>query len=306
MSGDQPANATAVVFPGQGSQRPGMATPWQEHPSFARWEEASTVLGRDVARLGTSADEDELREPANCQVALFVHQVVLWEAWRDSDKVPLALAGHSLGEYNALVGAGALTFADGLALVDARARATQSAAAAHPGTMTACLGFEVDDVRDACERAGAYVANDNAPGQIVVAGSADALREVRGLLDREEGRGKVVDVNVGAAYHCPHMASAVEPLGAAVDATAFADAAVPVVANADACPHTASQDWPKLLRDQVVSPVRWRETVAALADLGVREVVELGASPVLTGLVKRTDRSLARRTVSVPDDLDGS
>lgn len=295
----------ALVFPGQGSQAEHMAEPWRDHPAFARWTEADELLATDVTRLGVSAPADELREPYRCQIALFVHQAVLLDAWREAGgEEPVAVAGHSLGEYDALVAAGALGFADGLALVDTRARATRSAADDAPGTMVACLGYEVETVRAACEEAGAHVANDNAPGQLVAAGTAEALGRLREILTtREDGHGRVVDVNVGAAYHSPHMATAVERLGAALDDATFADAAVPVVANADARPHTAAGEWPDLLRRQVVSPVRWRETVTALAELGVDEVVELGASPVLTGLVKRTDRTLIRRTVSVPDDL---
>lgn len=296
--------SVALVFPGQGSQKPEMAVPWRGHDAFARWAEADDVLGRDVTRLGLEADADELREPATCQIALFVHHVVLLEAWRATDgEAPAAVAGHSLGEYNALVASGVLDFDDALRLVDARARATQAAADQAPGTMVACLGFSVEDVMDACERAGAHVANDNAPGQVVVAGSEEALGRLRDDLSSSEGRGKVVDLPVGAAYHSPHMAPAVEPLGAALDAASFADAAVPVVANVDAAVHSAAGEWPTLLRDQVVSPVRWRETVGTLASLGVGTVVELGASPVLTALVKRTDRSLDRHTVTTPEDL---
>ncbi|HVM00859.1 MAG TPA: ACP S-malonyltransferase [Egibacteraceae bacterium] len=298
------AGAVALVFPGQGSQQPGMALPWREHPAFSRWAEADSVLDRAVTRLGLDADADELREPATCQVALFVHHAVLLAAWRAAGgSEPVAVAGHSLGEYNALLAAGVLGFADALRLVDARARATQEAADAAPGTLVACLGFPVDEVTAACARAGAHVANDNAPGQVVVAGSDEALGRLREELAGSDTRGKVVDLPVGAAYHSPHMAAAVEPLGAALDAATFADAVLPVVANVDAAAHTAAGEWPGLLRDQVVSPVRWRESVATLARLGATAVVELGASPVLTGLVKRTDRGLGRQTVTTPEDL---
>jgi [acyl-carrier-protein] S-malonyltransferase len=292
----------ALVFPGQGSQREGMAGAWREHEAFARWAEADDLLGRDVTRLGLDAPAEELREPVNCQVALFVHHVVLLEAWRAAGGAdPVVVAGHSLGEYDALVAAGVLGFADGLRLVDARARLTQDAADARPGTMVACLGIDVDEVRAACAEAGAYVANDNATGQIVAAGSREALGRLRELL--AEGKGRVVDVNVGAAYHSPHMEPAVSPFGKVLEEAGFADAAVPVVANVDAEPHTAAGEWPDLLRRQLVSPVRWRETVGVLAKAGADEVVELGASAVLTGLVKRTDRSLGRRNVTVPEDL---
>jgi [acyl-carrier-protein] S-malonyltransferase len=292
----------ALVFPGQGSQQQAMAAPWRQHPAYARWGQADELLGQDVSRLGVDATADELREPYNCQVALFVHHAVLLDAWRASGGgEPVAVAGHSLGEYDALVAAGVLGFADGLGLVDARARATQRAADERPGTMVACLGFEVDEVVAACKRVGAYVANDNAPGQVVVAGSAEALAGLREAL--AGGPGKVRTLEVGAAYHSPHMEPALEPFGKALDAAAYANAWLPVVANVDAAVHTAAKEWPRLLRAQVVSPVRWRETVGTLASCGVDEVVELGASPVLTGLVKRTDRRLGRRIVSTPDAL---
>lgn len=292
----------ALVFPGQGSQQEGMARAWRGHEAFARWGEADELLGRDVTRLGLDAPDKALRQPVNCQVALFVHHVVLLEAWRAAGGAePVAVAGHSLGEYDALVAAGVLSFPDALRLVDARARLTQEAADARPGTMAACLGFDVERVREACAAAGAHLANDNATGQVVAAGSEPALYQLKELLASE--RGKVVDVNVGAAYHSPHMALAAEAFGAVLDTMGFADAAVPVVANVDAAAHTAGGGWPGLLREQLVAPVRWRETILTLASMGVGEVVELGASAVLTGLVKRTDRSLGRRNVITPEDL---
>ncbi|CAN5649846.1 MAG: ACP S-malonyltransferase [Actinomycetota bacterium] len=300
--------AVALVFPGQGSQAEGMARPWADHPATVHWTKADETLDRDVSRLGFDAPADELREPAKCQLALFVHHIVLLEAWRAAGGAePVAVAGHSLGEYDALVAAGVLDFADGLRLVDARAERTQQAADAAPGSMVACLGFDVDIVAEACTQAGAYVANDNAPGQIVAAGSSEALARLTERLGSEgtTSRGKVRPLKVGAAYHSPHMEAAVEPFGRSLDSATFADARVPVVANVDAQPHTAAGEWPDLLRRQLTAPVRWRETVTTLAGLGVDEVVELGASPVLTGLVKRSDRSLGRRTVSLPDDLRG-
>ncbi len=292
----------ALVFPGQGSQRPGMATSWQDHPAFARWKEADDLLGRDVTRLGLDAPSAELRQPVNCQIALFVHGAVILDAWRAAGgEAPVVLAGHSLGEYNALVAAGVLGFADALRLVDARAHHTQDAADAAPGTMVACLGYEVEDVEAACAAADAHIANDNAPGQIVVAGSDAALERLREALTA--GKGRVMDLDVGAAYHSPHMEAAVAPFGEALRAAAFADAALPVIANVDARPHRAAGEWPDLLRRQLTAPVRWRETVGTFAELGVTEVVELCATPVLCGLVKRTDRTIARRAVATPEEL---
>jgi [acyl-carrier-protein] S-malonyltransferase len=300
-SGTATTPAVAAVFPGQGSQRAQMARPWADHPASALWGQADKVLGRNVTRLGLDADTDELRAPSNCQVALFVHHAVLWSAWRDAGGTAAVTAGHSLGEYNALLAAGVLDFAAALRLVDARARATQAAAQRTPGGMVACLGGDEAAITDLCAKTGVHLANDNATGQVVVAGTDAALDLF--MARAAELRARPVRLEVGAAYHSPLMASAVAGLDAALATTTFADAQVPVVANVDGQVHTAATEWPELLRAQLLAPVRWRETVRGLAQLGVEEVVELGASPVLSGLVKRTDPALRRRHVSGPDDL---
>jgi [acyl-carrier-protein] S-malonyltransferase len=296
--------STALVFPGQGSQRESMATPWAETAGFERWAEADELLGWDVSSLGTRADAERLRKPAACQVALFVHQTVVLETWLAAGGAqPAAVAGHSLGEYNALVAAGVLGFADALALVDARARATERAAEASPGTMVACLGYPVETVTAACAETGASLANDNAPGQMVAAGSAASLEALQARLAETGGpRGRVVAMEVGAAYHSQHMASAADELAPVLRDAPFGHGECPLVANVDAAAHRSSSDWAELLRQQLTAPVRWRESVHTLAGLGIGEVVELAAAPVLTGLVKRTDPSLARRTVTEPGE----
>lgn len=295
--------SVAWVFPGQGSQRPGMAQAWRDHPAFARWAEADALLRTDLTRLGLEADAEELREPAACQRALFVHEVVLAEAWQEATgQRPALVAGHSLGEYVALVVAGAVSFADALALVDVRARATEEAAAARPGGMVAVLGGELATIRAAAQDAGAHVANDNAPGQVVVAGSREALAALREAL---EGHAKVRALDVGAAYHSPHMEPAVGALRPALDATTFAPADPPVVANVDAEPHADPEGWPDRLARQVTAPVRWRETVERLAAEGVDELVELGASTPLSGMSKRIRPDLGRTGITAPQDLPG-
>ena len=297
-----PTTGCAVVFPGQGSQRPAMALPWRDHPAARLWDDADEVLGRDVSRLGTHADADELRDPVNCQIALYVHHAVLLEAWRGAGNRPAITAGHSLGEYNALLAAGVVSFADGLRLVERRATATAAAAHAQPGGMVACLGGETEAVRAACGTAGVAIANDNAHGQLVVAGDDAGLDAFAALATSL--RARVVRLDVGAAYHSPAMAPAVEVFGPALDAAAFRDARIDVISNVDAQVHRAAADWPALLRRQLVAPVRWRETSLALDAAGATGVVELGASPVLTGLVKRTAPGLRRTFVATREDLD--
>lgn len=298
----------ALIFPGQGSQKPGMALPWQQVESFGRWAQADQVLGMDVARLGADAPAEELTEPRNCQIALFVHHVVMLEAWvaargySTANEAGIGMtAGHSLGEYDALVAAGALGFEAALRLVDVRARATQAAAEQAPGTMIAALGFEVEQVEDACRSAGAHVANDNAVGQITISGTPAQLDAVK--QDLSQYRGKVVDLPVGAAYHSPHMQTAVGPLGKALEDAPFVDADIPVMANVDASAHQAAGDWPQLLRDQVTSPVRWRQSVLAMRDAGVEDVVELGATSPLSAMIKRIDRSIGRTAITTPEEL---
>ena len=292
----------AVLFPGQGSQRPGMAAAWTDHPAFVRWSDADAVLGRDVTRLGLDAGADELRDPVNCQVALYVHHAVLLDAWRAAGGAPAVAAGHSLGEYSALLAAGILTFEEGLQLVDRRARATDVAAAQNPGGMVACLGGDAQALAAACDAAGAFVANDNAEGQLVVAGSFAALEQFAQLA--AELGARVRRLEVGAAYHSPFMRAAVPLFEPALTAMAFADGVMPVVANVDAQPHRSAAQWPALLRSQLTAPVRWRETVQTLVGTGTEAVVELGASPVLTGLVKRIAPQLQRTAVASPADLE--
>ena len=292
----------AVMFPGQGSQRPGMATAWADHPAFVRWSDADAILGRDVTRLGLEAGADELRDPVQCQVALFVHHAVLLEAWRAAGGSAAIAAGHSLGEYSALLAAGILSFEEGLQLVERRARATDVAAAQNPGGMVACLGGDPAALRAACDTAGVFVANDNADGQLVVAGGREALDAFADLAAQHGAR--VRRLEVGAAYHSPFMRPAVPLFEPALTAMAFADGTIPVVANVDAAPHQRGADWPGLLRSQLTAPVRWRESVQSLAAAGTRRVVELGASPVLSGLVKRITPDVERTTVLAPADLD--
>lgn len=292
----------AVVFPGQGSQREGMALPWQDTPHAQRWAQAGEVLGWDVARLGTVATADELRDPVHCQVALFVHGAVLLDAWSARGNVAHVAAGHSLGEYNALLAAGVLTFEDGLRLVEQRARATAAAAAQRPGGMVACLGGDGAAAREACVAAGASVANDNAEGQLVIAGDEAALERFTAAM--AGSRSRVLRLEVGAAYHSPAMAPAVAALVAALDAASWHDATIPVVANVDASPHVTAAEWASLLAAQLTAPVRWRETMLCLESMGATEIIELGASPVLTGLAKRTTPALRRQCVTDPADLE--
>jgi [acyl-carrier-protein] S-malonyltransferase len=295
----------AFTFPGQGSQRPGMGAPWTEHPSWELVAEASECIGRDVGRLLLEADAEELRSTRNSQLVTFVASLVVLDAVERVGLAPGACAGHSLGEYTALTATGALSFADGVRVVAARGEAMQDAADDNPGTMAAVLGLEDDDVDAACRTADGdvWVANFNAPGQVVISGNAEAVSRAADAA-RALGAKKVMALPVGGAFHTPMMAPARDELRKAlVDAT-LREPDVPVVANIDARVHTEAEEWRRLLSAQLSSPVRWRQSVRRLLDDGATTLVELGPGGVLTGMAKRIDRTARAVSVATPADLD--
>ncbi len=293
------------TFPGQGSQRPGMGEPWVGHPSWELVDEAGDAVGRDVSRLLLHAEADELKQTDNAQLATFVLSLVVLDAVERTGVEPAAVAGHSLGEYTALVAAGALGFDDGARLVAARGAAMHAAGTERAGTMAAVLGLGDDDVDVACARVDGdvWVANYNAPGQVVVAGSAEAIADLT-VVAKEAGAKKVLPVPVSGAFHTPFMAPARDRLRKAIAEADLRDAELPVYANVDAQMHRTAGDWSSLLGAQLCSPVRWRQTLHNLDHDGYGTLVELGPGNVLTGMAKRTLGDAVVQSVSGPDDLD--
>jgi [acyl-carrier-protein] S-malonyltransferase len=268
--------STALLFPGQGSHAEGMDEPWREHPLMARGLE---VLGFDpFARLheGTAMQQPAL---LLCSLCAWAH-----EGWDEPDAPASAAAGHSLGEYAALVAAGALSFDDAVALVAERGAAMDEAARLQAGGMLALLGGEDHAVRGLAARFGLTIANDNAPGQLVLSGADDAIAGAERVA-RDETGARARRLDVAGAFHSPLMAPAAERLAAALDRTPFAPPRLPVYANATAAPFT---DPRRELAEHLLQPVRWRETLLALRAAGMERFVELGPGAVLTGLVKRT------------------
>lgn len=300
-----PSTMIVFTFPGQGSQKPGMGEPWVDHPSWELVAEASAATERDVAHLLLRADADELKETRNSQLATMVASLVVLDAVERLGVEPAAYAGHSLGEYSALVASGAVAVADGFRLVAERGDAMQAASTEHPGTMAAVLGLDDDKVAAACEQidGDVWVANYNAPGQVVIAGHPDAIGEA-GAVAKDLGAKRIMAIPVSGAFHTPYMAPALDRLGAAIAATEIRDPDLPVVANVDAAVHTDQTDWGRLLTEQLCSPVRWRQTLYTLDDLGCTTYVELGPGTVLTGMVKRTLRNAQTLSVGTPDQLD--
>ncbi len=296
----------AFTFPGQGSQRPGMGTAWVDHPSFELVALASEVTGRDLAHLLLEADQDTLTRTDNAQIATFVQSLIILDAAERLGIEPSAAAGHSLGEYTALVAAGSLDFEDGLRLVSERGAAMQEAAEGAPGTMIAVLGLDDESVETACRRVDgeAWIANFNAPGQVIVAGSSEALDELSAIV-KALGAKRVLSMPVGGAFHTPLMSSARDRLRKALAATSFHTLDPVVVANVDARPHDDPAEWPQLLSAQLCSPVRWRQSLDTLLGEGMQTFVELGPGGVLTGLLRRVAPTADTIGVSVstPDDL---
>lgn len=295
----------AFTFPGQGSQRPGMGRPWADHESWELVEEASVYAERDVARLLLDADVDELRDTRNAQLTTFVSSLMVLDAVERLGIEPSFCAGHSLGEYTALTASGALSFEDGVRLVCERADAMHHAGLDNPGTMAAVLGLDDDLVEVACRRADSdvWIANFNAPGQVVIAGSPEGVAAA-GLVAKELGAKRVMALQVSGAFHTPFMAPARDRLRQAIAAAAPRDTEVPVVSNVDALEHNTGQAWASLLSAQLSSPVRWKHCLLTLAELGVHGFAELGPGGVLTGMAKRTVESARTISVSTPEELD--
>ena len=279
----------AFTFPGQGSQRPGMGRPWVDHESWELVDEASEVAERDVGRLLLDADADELRDTRNAQLTTFVSSLMVLDAVERLGLEPSFCAGHSLGEYTALTATGALGFDEGVRLVCERAEAMHEAGIENPGTMAAVLGLDDDQVEVACRRADSdvWVANFNAPGQVVIAGSPEGVAAA-GVVAKELGAKKVMPLPVSGAFHTPFMAPARDRLRKAIAEADPRDTEVPVISNVDALAHNTGAEWASLLSAQLCSPVRWKHCLLALEDAGVTEFVELGPGGVLTGMAKRT------------------
>ncbi len=295
----------AFTFPGQGSQRPGMGLPWRDHESWELIDEASEIAGRDIGALLCDADAGELKDTRNAQLTTFVSSLMVLDAVERLGIEPSYCAGHSLGEYTALTATGALGFDDGIRLVCERSAAMHDAGLAQPGTMAAVLGLDDDQVDVACRRADAdvWVANYNAPGQVVIAGSPDGVDAATGHA-KDLGAKKVMPLQVAGAFHTPFMTAARDRLRAALADADPRDSDVPVVSNVDAMLHDRAGDWASLLSAQLSSPVRWKQSLLTLADSGVTDFAELGPGAVLTGMAKRTVAGSRTISVATPEDLD--
>lgn len=300
---------TIFMFPGQGSQEVGMGRALAESRSAAAelYGQASEILGYDLAELCFEGPAERLNATEFAQPAIYVTSAACLQALRDGAIEPDlegvtcdACAGLSLGEYTALYASGAMTFADGLKLVQLRGQSMQQAADENPGAMVSVLGLDEEAADKLCQAVRSDLADEvdtviepvnfNCPGQIVLSGTAQACRRAE-ELSAEYGAGRAIPLQVAGAFHTKMMVSAAEKLAAALKQCSFDEPICPVVANIDAREYDGSAEIPDKLLAQLVGPVRWQQSVEYLLEQGTERFVEIGPGRVLTGLVKKTARA---------------
>ena len=290
----------AYVFPGQGAQFVGMGKDLYESSEEAKalFEKANEILGFRITDIMFSGTDEELKQTKVTQPAIFLHSVILAKVLGDFK--PDMVAGHSLGEFSALVAADALSFEDGLKLVAKRANAMQKACEIQPSTMAAVLGLDDFTVEDICQRVSDVVvpANYNCPGQLVISGSIAGIDKACELL-LEAGAKRALKLNVGGAFHSPLMESAKVELESAIVATEFKEPICPVYQNIDAKPYTAVQAIKDNLIAQLTGSVKWTQTVQKMLEDGATSFVEVGPGNVLQGLVKKVNRAIETSSATI-------
>ena len=283
----------AFVFPGQGAQYPGMGKDLYENSAEAKalFEKANDILGFDITKIMFEGEVEDLKQTKVTQPAIFLHSVLLAKTLKDF--APDMVAGHSLGEFSALVANGTLNFEDGLKLVAQRAMAMQKACEVEPSTMAAIVGLEDDVVEEVCVSIDDVVvpANYNCPGQLVISGSEAGIDKACEILT-EKGAKRALKLVVGGAFHSPFMEPAREELAAAIEATAFNTPTCPVYQNVDAKPVSDPAVIKENLIAQLTAPVKWTQIVQNMIADGANSFTEVGPGKVLQGLVKKVDRSM--------------
>ena len=288
----------AFVFPGQGSQFVGMGKDLYENNALAKelFDKADEILGFKITDIMFAGTDEQLKQTNVTQPAVFLHSVISALCLGDDFK-PAMVAGHSLGEFSALVAAGALSFEDGLKLVAARANAMQKACEANPGTMAAIIGLSDEKVEEVCSEVSAdgqivVAANYNCPGQLVISGNVEAVNAACEKL-KEAGAKRALPLKVGGAFHSPLMQPAKDELQAAIEQTEFAAPSCPVYQNGHAKAHTDAAEIKANLTAQLTSPVRWTASVQAMIADGADDFTECGPGKALQGMIGRIDKNVA-------------
>ncbi len=298
----------AAIFPGQGSQKPGMGLElWEKHSEAkAVFDEVSEAVSLDLRKLCFETDEEALRQTQNAQIALFTCSVAAFQCLSPElrDRIQ-AMAGHSVGEYAALTCAGIYDVATGARLVRRRGELMAQSGVSKPGTMAAILGLERAALEEVCERAAGVVviANDNCPGQLVISGEIDAVRGA-GEAASAAGAKRVLPLNVSGAFHSPLMDEPARDMALALaENQPLTGRGIKVYSNVGAEPVEEARLWPTLLEAQLRSPVRWTETIQNMIRDGVTSFVECGVGDVLSGLIKRIDKGVSTNRVSDESSL---
>lgn len=288
----------AYVFPGQGAQFTGMGKDLYDSSPIAKelFEKANNILGFRITDIMFEGSTEDLKQTKVTQPAIFLHSVILAKTQENFN--PDMVAGHSLGEFSALVASGALKFEDGLKLVYKRALAMQDACEQNPSTMAAILGLEDEKVATVCEGISEVVvaANYNCPGQLVISGSEEGVNKACEQL-KSEGAKRAMLLPVGGGFHSPMMEPARQELEKAIQETAFAQPVCPIYQNATAKPSTDTEVIKRNLIDQLTAPVRWTQSVQHMIEDGAEQFIECGPGKVLQGLVKKINRSMAVESV---------
>ncbi|MEX2523893.1 MAG: ACP S-malonyltransferase [Gammaproteobacteria bacterium] len=299
----------AIVFPGQGSQSTGMlAALASEYPVVREtFAEASEILRYDLWKLTREGPEAELNKTTRTQPALLAAGVAVWRCWIGAGGgMPAIMAGHSLGEYTALVCAGVVDFSDAVALVAERGRVMQAAVPDGAGLMAAILGLENEQVETVCAEASegqtVTVANYNSPGQVVIAGDREAVERAVGLA-REMGAKRALPLSVSVPSHCVLMKGAAGEFARTLDAVQFHDGTIPVIQNIDAQARTGADEIRRALVRQLHEPVLWVDTITRMGEKGIGTVIECGPGKVLTGLIRRIDSSMVTISINDPATL---
>ncbi|PKF50340.1 ACP S-malonyltransferase [Enterovibrio nigricans] len=302
----------AVVFPGQGSQTVGMLAELAEQFAVVKetFAEASGVLGYDLWALVQDGPDTELNQTHRTQPALLTSSVAIWRVWQqEGGAMPSVMAGHSLGEYSALVCAGVIDFKEAVKLVELRGQLMQEAVPAGVGAMSAIIGLDNEAIAKACEEAaqGQVVSpvNFNFPGQVVIAGNKEAVERAN-VLCKEAGAKRALPLPVSVPSHCALMKPAADKLAIALNDLEFSTPSIPVINNADVVAATDPAEIKNALVRQLYGPVRWTEGCEKMANEGVELLLEMGPGKVLTGLAKRIDKRLSAAAVNDPASLEAA
>ena len=301
-------NKLAFVFPGQGSQTVGMLSDYQDNEIVQNtFLQASQALGYDLWQLISQGPSEKLNQTHHTQPALLTASVAMWRLWQSkSSRLPSIIAGHSLGEYSALVCADVITLEEAVVLVEKRGQFMQASVPEGIGAMSAIIGLDNQAIIDACVKAQEQevvsAVNFNSPGQVVIAGHKAAV-ERAGVLCKEGGAKRVLPLPVSVPSHCALMKDAADKLALELDKITFNTPKISVVNNVDVAVESSAEAIKKALVKQLYSPVRWSETISKLANDGIEQVVEAGPGKVLQGLIKRIDKSVTCISVNNSDSL---